>query len=522
MGAVQMAQPSSTIAEAIYEAQAKLREASVQPVTSIGASSIGRNAELSSHILQGQDGTKDPAQASRETRQPWLETPELLAIQSPTAPDDAPTGHSIECPSIGIPPTSVSPVEGGVARMAHGVGGPNIDLPVPSANSIEVETAIEELRGRWFPTPEWPIQTGRKAKVVWIGRFSFVFSMLAIVGTVGVKLFAFLDEAGKQVSDIRGPVMPLHDGLSKAGRSAHPARFVVENQMGVANEPLPLGILLKGASSGETVTVEGLMKGTDLSLGIPRGSDGWLVSTADLDKTFVGAPQDFVGVMEATVNLRSASNQLLDRQIVRLEWMEKKEERLEKEEHLIPPLGQLEPTLGVLPLDAEQTAAHLVVSPPEPTPGVLPFDAEQTAAHPVASPPPPIQRSRHANRLRWSRHTVPEQPAAHPVVSPPEPTPGRPPLDAEQTAALIKLGEDLLKQGDIATARVLLKRAAIAGDAQAALELGMTFDQAALAQWGVLGPAPDAAQAREWYDRAIKIGSTEASRHLERLANMAK
>jgi TPR repeat protein len=73
--------------------------------------------------------------------------------------------------------------------------------------------------------------------------------------------------------------------------------------------------------------------------------------------------------------------------------------------------------------------------------------------------------------------------------------------------------------GDIASARLFLKRAANARDAQAALDLGMTFDSIFLAQRGVLGVAPDATQAREWYDRAIKLGSTEASRYLEKLAS---
>jgi TPR repeat protein len=68
----------------------------------------------------------------------------------------------------------------------------------------------------------------------------------------------------------------------------------------------------------------------------------------------------------------------------------------------------------------------------------------------------------------------------------------------------------------------LLKRAAGTGNAQAALELGMTFDPVLLAKWGFPGFYPDVAQAREWYDRAIKLGSTEASRHLERLAGVTR
>ena len=48
--------------------------------------------------------------------------------------------------------------------------------------------------------------------------------------------------------------------------------------------------------------------------------------------------------------------------------------------------------------------------------------------------------------------------------------------------------------------------------------LGATFDPFFLAELGVLGLAPDPAQARTWYERAAELGSTEASRRLERIA----
>jgi hypothetical protein len=51
--------------------------------------------------------------------------------------------------------------------------------------------------------------------------------------------------------------------------------------------------------------VAGLAEGIELSLGAPQGSTGWLVSARDLDKTFIGTPQDFVGVMDATITLHS-------------------------------------------------------------------------------------------------------------------------------------------------------------------------------------------------------------------------
>jgi TPR repeat protein len=104
------------------------------------------------------------------------------------------------------------------------------------------------------------------------------------------------------------------------------------------------------------------------------------------------------------------------------------------------------------------------------------------------------------------------------LTKPEQPKPALQPLDPEEIATLLKRAEDFLKIGDIAAARLALRRAAAAGNAQAALSLGMTFDPAVLAEQGVLGLAPDEEQARAWYQRAAELGSTEASRRLERLA----
>jgi len=267
---------------------------------------------------------------------------------------------------------------------------------------------------------------------------SFVLYLLALFAIIGVVLLAFRDEAGKQPGDISMAAAPLRDDLLGMKAPSEPAQLIIESQKGFANEPLPLGISIKDASGGERITLAGLAAGTELSLGTSLGSAGWLVSAGDLDKTFVGAPKDFVGVMDATVNLQSADERLLDSKVVRLEWTEKDEERL------------------------------------------------------TPRPAPPSQAQ------------------------------GLQSLNAGEIATLIKVGEDFLKRGDIMSARVLFKRAAMAGNAQAALELGMTFDRTFLAQWGARGFVSDAAQAREWYDRAVKLGSTEASRHLARLTALPR
>jgi hypothetical protein len=317
---------------------------------------------------------------------------------------------------------------------------------------VEGEVAIAYRRRQALPNPnlvpQAPIRAQRMALIVESGGSSFIPRLLAVIAIAGVVLLMFREETRKQLNDTLEAARSSYNDIleaamssyqvSSAETSAHQPRLVVENQKGFANEPLPLGISVKDGSGVETLTVAGLAEGIELSLGAPQGSTGWLVSARDLDKTFIGTRQDFVGVMDATVTLRSPLGERLDRQVIRFEWVQKRQERLM-------------PTLG-----------------------------------------------------------------------PPAPTPELPPLDPEQIAGLIKLGRDLLKHGDVESARFLLKRAAIAGNAQAALELGLTFDGTVLAQSGVLGIGSDVGQAREWYERAIKLGSTEASRHLERLASMPK
>jgi hypothetical protein len=141
-------------------------------------------------------------------------------------------------------------------------------------------------------------------------------------------------------------------------------------------------------------------------------------------------------------------------------------------------------------------------------------------------------------------------------------------LGPEEMARLLQLGRGLIALGNISSARLVLNRAAEAGSASAALELGGTYDPIVLEELGgravalnVPSPsptksatasasrqkdpppiselgvrlqpagvaadrpstpdmtiAPDVAMARAWYQKARDLGSTEAAGRLERLA----
>jgi hypothetical protein len=100
-------------------------------------------------------------------------------------------------------------------------------------------------------------------------------------------------------------------------------------------------------------------------------------------------------------------------------------------------------------------------------------------------------------------------------------------LDGQEIAELVKRGERFIVTGDLASARLVLQRAAEAGDQRAALMLAGTYDPIVLEKIGIQGFAPDIirgfapdiARARTWYELAKQFGSTEAARRLEMLAS---
>ncbi|MBV9971229.1 MAG: hypothetical protein JO228_14685 [Xanthobacteraceae bacterium] len=89
-------------------------------------------------------------------------------------------------------------------------------------------------------------------------------------------------------------------------------------------------------------------------------------------------------------------------------------------------------------------------------------------------------------------------------------------------ATLITRGQTYVANGDIVSARIVFRRAAEAGNAQAALALGGTYDPLVLKSLGVIGVGADAAQARAWYHKAAELGSLEASQRIDQLAQSSR
>jgi len=92
-------------------------------------------------------------------------------------------------------------------------------------------------------------------------------------------------------------------------------------------------------------------------------------------------------------------------------------------------------------------------------------------------------------------------------------------LDPEEIKLLMEQGQQFIAAGDVVTARMVFQRAAEAGDADAAVALGGTYDPIVFAKLGVAGLGADVEKARTWYQKAESLGSAEATHRLAILAN---
>jgi hypothetical protein len=166
------------------------------------------------------------------------------------------------------------------------------------------------------------------------------------------------------------------------------------------------------------------------------------------------------------------------------------------------------PVAEAAPTATQETSAAVPTAPtgvPVQTAEASPTAMPETSAVPAATPEP----------AEAAPAADPPQPAAKSAIKPAT-------LAPDEIAVLVKRGKDFLANGDISSARLLLRRAAEAGNGEAALALGSTFDPVVIARLGAMGVKPDVVKARQWYEKAAALGSNTASEQIAKLAEASR
>jgi hypothetical protein len=97
------------------------------------------------------------------------------------------------------------------------------------------------------------------------------------------------------------------------------------------------------------------------------------------------------------------------------------------------------------------------------------------------------------------------------------PVPRATKLPPQEEAELLKRGEELLRQGGIAAARIIFEELAQKGSSKGALALARSYDPHYIPNSRTSAVTPDLNKALAWYRRADQLGSAEAR---ERIAEI--
>jgi hypothetical protein len=393
---------------------------------------------------------------------------------------------------------SETPTFAGAGRSRRGLAAPDWTRIVEGTR-FAGDVAVQQLREGRSLDPELLPERPRSRQPRRFGMFArlvFIVVIAAAAAFLIVHLFPNWRGSGGQMT--AGPVpqppasattgvqlaaveptKPAPASSQRAGEpiSPRPPKPVLRpadepNQTAVG-EAVPLGLNVEGSTDGVIAVVTGLLPGSNLSVGNAVSPTIWHLQARDLPRVLVRPPSGFSGTMEVVVDLQVGGDQIVDRRWRRLEWTAARPARA-----------------AVAPEPPAAPAAR-PAPPPDPWP-----------APAVRAAPPPEARVAPAVRAA----PVPEGRATRT-------------LDPEEMAVLVRRGEQLIETGDLPSARLLLRRAAEAGDARAAFALAGTYDPLVLSRLGVFGFAPDLATARQWYQRAAESGSREAAARLDMLAS---
>ena len=327
-------------------------------------------------------------------------------------------------------------------------------------------------------------------------------------------------------------------------------RLIVQSSRVSSGEPMPLGVALRGRAEGAVLIIKGLVPGMELSAGHAVGTDAWQLPATDLGDAWIAPPEGFVGSTHLVAELRLSDEKMADQQMIQIDWVSAiaapagthgQFQEIAARPLILPPPTDRQPEKvlagsSIPPPQTERHPEEITAGPwtistgPTRSPGKIGAEGqrrrdvfwqlvEPAAGSPISPPPVESHPEQIAVESPISPLPTQFQPqviAAEPPIAPPS---AQRKLDQDEIAVLLKRGKDLIANGDLAAARLVLQRAAEANDAEAVLALGATYDPFVLRALKVYGFKADPVMARVWYEKARELGSAAAPRRLEMLTS---
>jgi hypothetical protein len=258
-------------------------------------------------------------------------------------------------------------------------------------------------------------------------------------------------------------------------------------------QPTPVSISIRPQPAERTfVSLGGLPEGARLNTGVDMGGGSWLLPARRLNGLAINLPA-------GAPDLVPIQMQLLDSNV--------RTPLSAKTEFLI----RVRPaTLTAGTQVATASTGAPVLKPPQ-----APFDTK-TFPQPPVTPAPQTAYPRGGTTVPATA-AAPSPPAFQLSPSPPvqEPPPTRRANPRPEVEDLIREGNKRMREGDILEARQFYQKAVAlgdaAGDAEAALAMGRSYDPIYFARIDKKNAEPDAAKAFEWYRKARDAGQAQTA-----------
>jgi hypothetical protein len=367
-------------------------------------------------------------------------------------------------------------------------------------NPIESSVALVPASGLSDTHSARPPPVARASRLRMLTALVGVISAISLAVFVAIEPFS-LGRAGQQLLDQRTIKLASLSGLEQPRNGADlAAPRLITLPLVVASGPTSLGLAVEGRAEGAVVVIAGFPRGMELSAGDMIAPDKWQISVGELDNAWIAPPDNFSGTIDLLAELHLPDGKIADRVALRFEWVAPAPPPAQQE----TALEEASPAPALALASAEPDRQESLSEQPIPPPTA---DREEKPASEVSS-----ARAPGGPKREQIGAPEPKEIAASPAISQ---HPAQRQVNHGEIAVLLKRGKNLIASGDLAAARIVLRRAADANNAEAALALAATYDPFVLQELKVYGFTGDAAIARTWYEKAAELGSSVAPRRLE-------
>ena len=320
---------------------------------------------------------------------------------------------------------------------------------------------------------------------------AFVLSIfIALATLLGRELLPYWD-IGMRAKTLPEAVGVLGNERSEETPPPGPLLLVAKPVVRTNDDSFPLGVTVFGLQPGMAIEINGLPTGMTISAGRALGVGRWRIPATEVAAAMIRPAPGFKGATNLSIELRLGDDTIVD--TAPLHWE-----------------GARRPVAMATPAEPSQGAA--------PANGLVDRSTSASVGNLIHDVPAVREAPALRGATAGRETTVVRETALVPEASPIRETRAAS-LSPEQIDFLIKRSELLISQGDIASARILLQRAAEAHDERAALALGATYDPIMLTLQKAYGVDADTTLARMWYGKARDYGSKDAQQRLELLTN---